>query len=213
MSANAAYSAANSSDGRRFLIFFCFFYKSGSIRSRWISTAASPFLSFWGLFAPPKQIRTGLSNTLTWECVHNVASNWWQEGLKKSCTVICGFFLFRYIPHILTLQFCPHLYWKARVGLRARLGEWNEGCLFCIHRTLVSLMHVPIFSGCITCKLLIVAHQRQNFACPGLADGAIALMKNGVGVIVKFIHLESSTFPQTGKTAVRWGNLYLGNSI
>lgn len=56
-------------------------------------------------------------------------------------------------------------------------------------------MHVPIFSGCITCKLLIVAHQRQNFACPGLADGAVALMKNGVGVIVKFIHLESSTFP------------------
>lgn len=69
---------------------------------------------------------------------------------KKDCMLICGFFLFHCLTHILTSQFCPHLYWKAKVGLGARLRGWKEACLVCNHRTLVSLMQVLIFAGCIT---------------------------------------------------------------
>lgn len=122
------------------------------MRSHWISTAASSLCPFWGVFVPPRQIRTGLSNTLELECVQNVASNWWQEQLKKGLHA----YLWR-----LPVSLHSSTFWLRTSALictekpelvseRASLGGWNQACLFCIHTTQVSLMPVLIFTGCIT---------------------------------------------------------------
>lgn len=65
--------------------FFCFLFFCKAVQSGVAGFARQRrrFSPFEASLRQPKQIRTGLSNALTWECVQNVASNWWQGGAEK----------------------------------------------------------------------------------------------------------------------------------
>lgn len=158
--------------------------------------------------------KLGLASQILWhENVFKMSPLIGGKRGRKSCAVIRGFFLFRHIPPHSDFAVLSSFVLKSQSWPRSEVSRVKRG-LFILYSQNTSFTDAcSDFLRLHHLRAPDCCYQRQNFACPGLADGAIALMKNGVGVIVKFTHQESSTFPQTGKSTVCWGNVFLGNSI